>query len=153
MSTQTNVDYWKLTRKNLGRLSWVLAGLAVASTFWVLTGEYGRVRMPFQMWQMWTLLPPIGWLIAGASFLGWTWGWNQMGVVRTQRWWKANNTAWLKAETRAKIQRLEYERDHYRERFQESANLAAEYRRALRAVDAARQSAVEDEVATARMFR
>ena len=87
-------------------------------------------------WKTWVWLVSAFWVLSIGLFEG--------GVLWTQRWWKQNGSVYLKNVTRAKLQRLEYERDNYRELYQESHMALTECRKVLRAIDGARAIGMED---------
>lgn len=141
-----------LAGKTIVRIGYLILGAVPASCFFLITGAHGQAVYPTPFWQVATAIPPLSFLGIGGGFVLWTWIWNQLGVARAQRWWKQNAAKYLRADTRARLQRLEFAADHWRGKYEEVHQEAKSYRRVLQAIDAARRVEGEDEVAAKRLF-
>ncbi len=138
--------------RTLARVGCLVLGALPTAVFFFITGAHNQVVYPTPFWQVATAISPFSFFWIGGGFVVWTWVWNQLGVVRTQRWWKQNGVKYLRADTRSKLQRLEFAADHWRGKYEEVHAEAKSYRRVLQAVDAARKIEGEDEVAARRLF-
>ena len=141
-----------LVFKTGGRAVYFVSGAAAASAFWLVSGAHARAAYPTQLWELVLAIPPLALIAVGAGLVLWTWVWNQVGVLHAQRWWKKNGNLRVRADTRARIQRLEFTSGTWKERYEQAHATASAYRRVVRAINAAVALEGDDEVSAKRMF-
>ena len=129
-----------------------IAGAVAASVFWLVSGAHEAAAYPTSMWQLVLAVPPLSFIAVGAGLVIWTWAWNQAGVLHAQRWWKKNGNTRMRADTRERIQRLEFSAGTWKEKYEQAHAAATAYRRVVRSINAAIALEGQDEVSAKRMF-